>query len=177
MPRSRYAPLLYRLLRRVPTRMRLLLVYFGSPKLTVGVSAIVWDPEGRVLIVRHTYRHPAWGFPSGLVGYEEAPNAALERELHEELGVHATSESLLHAETHARAHHLTLYYQMSLQGEPHHNGIEIDALRYAGLEELENIAGAPAAKWLWAAQDQRGHAHYSSHSERETGLAEDRAPQ
>src|SRR6185312_3536941 len=104
-------PLRYRLLRRVPTRMRLVLVYLGASKMTVGASAIIWDRSGEVLLVHHTYRLPAWGFPSGLVGHRESPSAALERELREELGVPATTEVLLHAETHAPARHLTLYYQ------------------------------------------------------------------
>src|SRR6185437_562491 len=141
-------PLRYRLLRRVPTRMRLLLVYLGSPKMTVGASAIIWDSVGRVLLVHHTYRRPAWGFPGGLVGRREDPGAALERELREELGVLVTADTLLHAETHAPARHLTLYYQMSLQGSPRHDGIEIDAFRYAALEELETVFGARPGAWL-----------------------------
>jgi len=129
-----------------------MLVYLGSPKLTVGASAIVWDLEGQVLLVRHTYRRPAWGFPSGLIGRREDPGVALVRELGEELGVPATINALLHAETHAPARHLTLYYHMSLQGTPRHNGIEIDAFQYAALEDLETVLGAPAGEWLWTAR-------------------------
>jgi 8-oxo-dGTP diphosphatase len=137
-------------MRRMPTRLRLLLVYIGSPKMTVGASAIIWDTKGRVLLVRHTYRSPAWGFPSGLVGHREVPSAALARELREELGVQATIGALLHAETHAPGRHLTLYYQVHLQGAPSHDGVEIDAFRFADLEELEELAGAIA--WLRAAR-------------------------
>lgn len=145
-------PWRYRLLSRIPTRVRLLLVYLGSPKMTVGASAIIWDSEGRVLLVHHTYRRPAWGFPSGLVGHREDPGAALARELHEELGVPAFADRLLHAETHVPARHLTLYYQMSLQGTPCHDGIEIDAFRYAALEDLETVFGARPGAWLRAAR-------------------------
>lgn len=152
MPDIQRVPFLYRLLGRMPTRARLMLVYLGSPKMTVGASAIVWNAAGQVLLVHHTYRRPAWGFPSGLVGRREDPGMALERELHEELGVCAGVEALLHAETHYPARHLTLYYQMSLQGTPCRNGIEIDAFRYVALEDLGAMAGAPARKWLWAAQ-------------------------
>lgn len=148
-------PARLRLLRRVPTRMRHLLIYLGSPKMTVGASAIVWDSEGQVLLVHHTYKVPAWGFPSGLVGRDENPGAALERELREELAVTATVVTLLHAETHGSARHLTLYYQIRLRGAPRHDGVEIDAFRYAGLEELEGLAGAPAAEWLRRAHAER----------------------
>lgn len=145
-------PLLYRLLRRVPTPARLLLVYLTAPKMTVGASAIIWNPSGQVLLVHHTYRRPAWGFPSGLVGRNEDPGAALERELREELGVLAKADILLHAETHASARHLTLYYQVSLQGTPRHDGVEIDALRYVALQDLEAVFGTRPAAWLQAAR-------------------------
>jgi len=150
-------PLHYRLFRHIPTRVRLLLVYIGSPKMTVGASAIVWDLDGRVLLVRHTYRSPAWGFPSGLVGHREDPGTALERELGEELGVVATTDALLHAETHAPARHLTLYYQMTLQGTPRYDGIEIDAFQYAALDKVEAILGTQVGGWLWAARAAVGH--------------------
>ena len=136
--------------------MRLILVYLGSPKMTVGVSAIVLGcGEARVLLVHHTYRRPAWGLPSGLISHREDPNAALEREVREELGVPATINGLLHAETHAPVRHLTLYYQTSLQGIPRTDGVEIDAWKYASLEELEGLLGGPPGAWLWAARAYR----------------------
>jgi len=57
----------------------------------VVVAGVIWR-EGRILICqrKHDSRHALkWEFPGGKVEREEAPPQALERELEEELGIHA----------------------------------------------------------------------------------------
>ncbi|BBC74365.1 DNA mismatch repair protein MutT [Altererythrobacter sp. B11] len=54
-----------------------------------GVSLIVSDGAGRVLLVRHSYGSGQWSLPGGGVSRGEDPERAARRELREELGCEA----------------------------------------------------------------------------------------
>lgn len=56
---------------------------------SLGVFAAVFDPEGRVLCVRHAYGAKEWGMPGGQLEAGEDPVTAVKREIAEEAGVHA----------------------------------------------------------------------------------------
>lgn len=125
-----------------------MLVLLFVRKVTLGVSAIILDEQGRILLARHTYRRPAWDYPSGLVDADEQPAAAVEREVEEELGVHATAGRLLHAENHRGMRHVTLYYRVFLHGPPRHTGSEVDECRYVPFACVASLTGMPPAAWL-----------------------------
>jgi ADP-ribose pyrophosphatase YjhB (NUDIX family) len=59
---------------------------FFQPKFSAGVVGIVFDSDGRVLLVEHVF-HPyaPWGLPGGWVGRNETPAETVARELREEL--------------------------------------------------------------------------------------------
>jgi 8-oxo-dGTP pyrophosphatase MutT (NUDIX family) len=73
------------MLTNVAFRLHMLARSVISPAV-LGVSGAVFDSEGRVLLVRHSYA-PGWHLPSGGVKRGEHPDSAVRRELAEELGL------------------------------------------------------------------------------------------
>jgi 8-oxo-dGTP pyrophosphatase MutT (NUDIX family) len=63
--------------------------------LTLGVRGAVFDAQGRVLLVRHTYAS-GWHMPGGGVEPRETAVAALARELDEEAGIALGGPPRLH---------------------------------------------------------------------------------
>ncbi|WP_408591862.1 NUDIX domain-containing protein [Novosphingobium sp.] len=75
---------LHRALLRLAQRVRLR--WWGLRRLEqCGTNALVFDPAGRLLLVRHSYHHPdRWLLPGGGMARAEAPAIAAAREVLEE---------------------------------------------------------------------------------------------
>jgi ADP-ribose pyrophosphatase YjhB (NUDIX family) len=82
-------------------RMRTALIWWLSPKFTVGVVGLVCDREGRILLLKHTYRgSKPWGLPGGGLQPGETLEACLLRELREETGLEVRLDFMLSAAAH-----------------------------------------------------------------------------
>jgi ADP-ribose pyrophosphatase YjhB (NUDIX family) len=79
-----------------------------------GVAGAVFDSGGRVLLVKQTYM-PGWRLPGGGVNRGEAPEAAVLRELHEEVGLTGGAASLfgLYTGKAGLATHLVAFYRIT----------------------------------------------------------------
>jgi 8-oxo-dGTP diphosphatase len=59
--------------------------YASVPKVALSANAVLRDPQGRIALVRNTYRE-GWSLPGGVVDDNEPPADAAVREVREELG-------------------------------------------------------------------------------------------
>ena len=65
-------------------------LWLSQAKFMVGVTGVVFDGEGRVLLLRHRFwPEGSWGLPGGYAHRGEELEAALARELREETGAAA----------------------------------------------------------------------------------------
>ncbi len=71
---------------RLPRGLRRRLVRLGTPGYTVGAMCRVERTDGRILLIRQTYRQ-GWGLPGGLLARHEDPADGARREVAEEVGI------------------------------------------------------------------------------------------
>jgi len=71
---------------RMPQPISQRVVRLAMPSFTLGAMPIITRPDGRLLLVRHSYMS-GWGFPGGLVNRRERPEVAVAREAREEVNL------------------------------------------------------------------------------------------
>ena len=128
------------------------------------VAAALTDPIGRVLVQqRPAGKHHAglWEFPGGKIEPEETPEAALVRELEEELGIATDAADLIPIAFASQPHGerrlvLLLYRCSSWRGAP--RALEGGALAWHRPETLTKLPMPPADRDLLAAFTRRGAA-------------------
>ena len=64
------------------------------PKKRMGAGCLFFDEQGRVLLVRPTYK-PVWEIPGGIVELNESPLQCCRREVQEEIGLARSIGDLL----------------------------------------------------------------------------------
>ncbi len=86
--------------------------WYFTRGMTLGARAMVFDGEGRVFLVKHSYV-PGWHMPGGGVEKGETLLTALERELREEGNIEVSEPPVLHAvyfnKRISRRDHVALY--------------------------------------------------------------------
>lgn len=106
------------------------------PRYRVGVSALVFDEQQRVLLFKHTYRKLEWGLPAGALEYGEQPVDGILREVHEETGMMIAVERLLLAESSPHMRHVSLVYLCKIVNGEFRDSYEISEMRYFDVNSL-----------------------------------------
>src|SRR2546430_13213622 len=97
--------------RFIPVFARRHLVSLGQKRFTVTVGALIFDDEGRILLLEHVFRPDSgWGLPGGFINKAEQPETALRRELQEEIGLEVTGVKLMLVRTLRRPRQVEMYF-------------------------------------------------------------------
>lgn len=124
-----------------------------QPKFNAGVSALVFDEQGRVLLFKHTYRKFEWGIPGGGLEYKEQPTDAMVREFHEETGMKIEIEKLLRVSSAREFPHLGIVYLCKITGGEFKPSHEISEMKYFDPDDLPVMLFAEKDLICWAAKE------------------------
>lgn len=118
--------LLGALWRGAPGSVRRLTMRLIEPRFTVTAGAVVVDERGRVLLLKHVFRAGSgWGIPGGFIEKGEQPDAALRRELEEEIGLKLKQAELVFVRTLRRPAQVEIIFRCRPQGHFAPRSVEI----------------------------------------------------
>lgn len=121
---------------RGPLQWRIL--WLTHAKFTVGVTGVVRDDQGRVLVLRHrlwSKRHP-WGLPTGCAAKGEDFRETVVREVREETGLEVKTGRLIHLKSGYRLRVEVAYEALLIGGILKIDPFEILEAHWFALDEL-----------------------------------------
>lgn len=140
--------------RKMPSRVRNLVIGLTNPRFTVSVAAVITDETGRVLLFKHVFRTGnGWGIPGGFVGRGENPEDALRRELWEEAKLKLVEIKFARARTFRRPQQIEIIYRARAVGTPKTGGFEISSLAWHTREELRKVLSSPHLRLIESVLD------------------------
>ncbi|HYE64437.1 MAG TPA: NUDIX domain-containing protein [Pyrinomonadaceae bacterium] len=128
--------------RAAPSFFRRWSVSLIEPRFTVTTSAVVFDEQGRVLLLKHIFRKGSgWGIPAGFIKKGEQPEEALRRELREEVGLEVESAEIALARTHKKPAQVEIIFRCRPAGSAQPRSVEIKRAEWFDLNSLPEVLG------------------------------------
>lgn len=123
--------------RRLPRVVRHRASRLGQTRFTVTVAAMLFDEQGRILLLEHVFRaDKGWGVPGGFVGKGEHPEAALRRELREEVSIELDDIRFIFTRNLGTLKQIEIYYRARVIGDPKPSSFEIKQAQWFALDDL-----------------------------------------
>lgn len=94
----------------LPKGVQLLVMRFLQDQFLVGVTGIIYNEVGEILLLKHTYRSHAWSLPGGYMKTGEHPKETLEREIKEETNLTVSVDEEMKTRTDRDSARLDLCY-------------------------------------------------------------------
>lgn len=123
--------------RRAPRGLRRLSVRLSQSRFTVTTGAVILNDDGRILLLKHVFRvGSGWGIPGGFMNKGEQPEAALRREVHEEIGLELDRVELAFVRTLKKGGQVEIYFRAAPRGAFRPRGMEIKSAEWFRLDGL-----------------------------------------
>lgn len=114
-----------------------------------SAGGVIFNPEGKVLLILVQDQWGKWTFPKGLIEKGETPQRAAMREVKEEVGLDAEVVTELSKTDHwyiakweknkPKVHKTVYWFLMKASGDPIPQKDEINDARWFSPKELENL--------------------------------------
>jgi|SRR5579875_196258 len=124
--------------KRLPRTVTSRLVRLLKPTFPVGVVAVIFNDDGQVLVLKHTYHSPAWRLPGGLMERGESPQQTAVREAKEEANCVIEPLAIVDAENLAYTFDVAVVARLIVQN-PFVRNAEVSEYTWAGIDELPTI--------------------------------------
>src|SRR6266550_3847830 len=129
--------LLAMLFRNTPRSVRLFLTRLGHTRFTVSAGAIIVNPAGEVLLLKHVFRAGSgWGIPGGFIETNEQPEEAVRRELREEVGLELERAEVAFIRTLKSTQQIEIIFCCRPGGEALPQSVEVERATWFPLQAL-----------------------------------------
>lgn len=142
--------------RYLPGALRRRIVRLGQRRFTVTAGAFVFDDEGRILLLEHEFRPDSrWGIPGGFFNQGEQPEAAMRRELQEEVALEVDEVKFLFARTLPKPRQVEIYFACKPKSDPKPSSFEIRKAEWFSTDDLPEDLSADQRRMIKRALDVR----------------------
>lgn len=135
--------------RGAPKTVRSWTMRLWHPRFAVTTGAVVTDCAGRVLLLKHRFRPGSgWGVPGGFMEKGEQPEAALRRELREEVGLEVDQIRLFSTRATRKPKQVEIIFCCRAAGETEELNFEIQKAAWFLPGELPAELPEPQARLI-----------------------------
>lgn len=120
-------------------KLQLLLMRLLQDEFLIGVSGVILNQKGEILLFKHSYRQIPWSLPGGYLKGKEHPREGLQREIFEESGLTVKISSVLKTRTDRQTARLEICYKGSFYGGFFKPSSEVTAAKFFPLDKLPLI--------------------------------------
>jgi 8-oxo-dGTP diphosphatase len=137
-----FKALLGSIFRRTPTLLRRMFSRAVNPRFSATAGAVVWDEQGRLLLLKHVFRAGSgWGIPGGFIKTGEQPEAAVRRELLEEVGLELEHLEVAFIRTLKSIQQIEILFYCRAKGTAQPKSVEIERAEWFSPQQLPEALG------------------------------------